>query len=223
MRNLDFPEPLTAERLQEIRDSLDASFSGPWKLVADLLGEVYRLKETVAALAAPYDPPDTVLTQHARNELTRAGFFQAEVDPAYQIPDTVIRLIREFSAARLPPISGEVALDAFDRLARGESLLVLTSHPSEWVDRTVEAGYQLWQNKHDPRAMSTDGGTTWFYTHTETPDRDALRDIVVGGGPGIGVVLGCRRCSWRDGFGAVDLPLLFERAALHQSECLGPS
>lgn len=206
--------------LREIDWAVGAALDSPWKYVIDLLDEVRRLKGVVETLVTEYDPPDSVLTAHGRAELQRAGYYDGYGEKNSAVASAVIRLLQDLSLSPLTGMDIELVLDAFDRLARGETLLSITAHPSEWADRTEAAGYALWQNKHDPRVLSTDGGATWFYTEKTAPDQcAAVRDMLIGGGIGVGAVLGCKKCQWRQEFGVIDLPLLIDRAQTHRAAC----
>lgn len=100
------------------------------------------------------------LVEHARRELNLCG--QTAEDPGYAA--SIVAAVAAFSCYGHSGGSAAVAIDQLHRLLKGETLSPLTSDPDEWEDRRAESGYPLWQNRRDSRAMSEDGGKTWWYT-----------------------------------------------------------
>lgn len=102
---------------------------------------------------------DSRLVAHARRELELCG--QAAQDPRYAA--AVVRAVKEFASYGHSGGSAGVAVAQLARLLLFEPLSPITSDPGEWLDRSAESGYPLWQNVRDGRAMSGDGGHTWWY------------------------------------------------------------
>lgn len=102
---------------------------------------------------------DSNLVAHAERELRLSG--QTEEDPDYAA--SIVRAVKEFASQRHSGGSASVAIEQLHRLLRFETLSPLTSDPDEWEDRTEMSGHPLWQNRRDSRAMSEDGGKTWWF------------------------------------------------------------
>jgi hypothetical protein len=103
------------------------------------------------------------LVEHARRELELCG--QTAEDPGYT--STLVASVAAFASYGHSGGSASVAIDQLTRLLRFEALSPLTSDPAEWEDRTEMSGYPLWQNVRDSRAMSNDGGKTWWLVGSE--------------------------------------------------------
>lgn len=99
------------------------------------------------------------LVDHARRELDLCG--QMAEDPGYSA--SLIASIAAFASYGHSGGSASVAIDQLTRLLRGEALTALTSDPAEWIDRSAESGYPMWQNRRDGRAFSHDSGKTWAF------------------------------------------------------------
>jgi hypothetical protein len=97
------------------------------------------------------------LVEHARRELELCG--QAAEDPGYSA--SIVAAVAAFSSWGHSGGSAMVAIDQLTRLLNYEALSPLTSDPGEWLDRSEESGYPLWQNIRDSRVFSEDGGQTW--------------------------------------------------------------
>ncbi len=95
---------------------------------------------------------------HARRELERIG---EERDVIYWY----LSVIRMFAGVRHSGESARVLLSVLERLLRYEPLTDLTDDPAEWIDRGEVNGMPWWQNTRDSRAMSHDGGKTYWMTH----------------------------------------------------------
>jgi hypothetical protein len=97
--------------------------------------------------------------EHAKRELELSG--QWAEDYAYCA--ALVAAIDAFASYGHSGGSAHVALEQLDRLLRFETLSPLTTDPGEWEDRSEISGRPWWQNKRDPRAMSHDGGKTWWF------------------------------------------------------------
>lgn len=95
------------------------------------------------------------LEEHARRELTRIG-----EEP--EVIDWYCRVIAEYSTIGHSGGSAEIAAEILYSLLKYEPLSELTDDPEEWEDQTEISGYPVWQNIRDSRAMSKDGGKTYW-------------------------------------------------------------
>jgi len=106
--------------------------------------------------------PESNLFAHARYELERIG----------EEPFTVewyLSVVRAFAAFGHTGTSAAVTLSVLERLLRFEPLTELTDDPAEWIDRSHVTLQPWWQNARDGRAMSHDGGKTYWLVN----ERDA--------------------------------------------------
>lgn len=97
----------------------------------------------------------TNMVEHARRELEGIG----------EEPDTIdwyCRVVAEFASYGHSGGSAAVTADMLGRLLRYEALRPITSDPAEWVDVSEMSGSPWWQNARDSRAMSHDGGQTYW-------------------------------------------------------------
>lgn len=95
---------------------------------------------------------------HARRELERIG----------EEPGVIARylsVVRAFAACGHSGGSAAVMASVLERLLRFKPLSELTDDPAEWEDRSEISGQPWWQNTRDSRAMSHDGGETYWMTH----------------------------------------------------------
>jgi hypothetical protein len=95
------------------------------------------------------------LVAHARRELELIG---EEPD----VIDWYCRTVREFASYGHSGGSASVTIPVLNKLLQYEPLTPLTADPAEWTDRSEMSGYPLWQNARDSRAMSEDGGATYW-------------------------------------------------------------
>lgn len=102
--------------------------------------------------------PESGLVAHARRELERIG------EEDYVI-DWYLSVVRAFTGFGHSGGSASVMLSVLERLLRYEPLTELTDDPVEWIDRSEMSGMPWWQNARDSRAMSHDGGRTYWMTH----------------------------------------------------------
>lgn len=95
---------------------------------------------------------DSDLVQHARRELELCG-----------------QTVEGFVS--YPGHSGGsafVAREMLHALLGHQALSPLTDDPTEWIDRSEMSGEPWWQNIRDSRAMSHDGGTTYWLIDDES-------------------------------------------------------
>lgn len=121
------------------------------------------------------------LVQHARRELELCGQF-AE-DPAYA--QSILAAVAAFASYGHSGGSAAAGVMQLGELLRFEALSPLTSDPAEWH----EAGEGLWQNLRDSRAMSNDGGKTWWFVESRHPGERCYN------GGDLGVLERCQQCG----------------------------
>ncbi len=132
----------------------------------------------------------TTLVEHARRELTLLG-----EDPPFAA--SLIAALEGFTTYRHSGGSAESGIDLLERLLRREALTPITSDPAEWIDRSEESGSPMWQNARDSRAISTDGGKTWWYVEARHPGERCHRRGKLGT---------LKRCGECGGTGVLFLP-----------------
>jgi hypothetical protein len=144
---------------------------------------------------APGVPQSVV---HASRELIRAGVFAS--DPEFA--GALLAAVCGFHSYRHSGGSAESGIETLMRLLRRESLLPVTADPEEWAH--PEAGPPdvdtWWQNRHDSRALSRDGGKTWWFAEGRHPGE---RCYSPDGGDVLGVLEECPGCGGR---GVVHVP-----------------
>lgn len=111
------------------------------------------------------------LVQHARAELSR--FPNEDID----FKESLVNAVKGFVSYRgHSGNSAEIAVHMIAALLRGENLMPLTDAPEEWVLHSAgQYGTEIdmWQNKRNSKAISEDGGKTYFLVddnHEEDPD-----------------------------------------------------
>jgi hypothetical protein len=115
------------------------------------------------------------LVSHAREEMQRAGLFDADADYGGMIAECVIELMEKFAAQGHSGESARQTLSLFGTLARFEVLMPVTSDPAEWMNVSEHGGPNgkpIWQNRRKSSCFSNDGGQTWY-------DIDAPSDSAV--------------------------------------------
>lgn len=103
------------------------------------------------------------LVEHAKRELDLLG--QTAEDPGYSA--SIVATVAAFASYGHSGGSASVAIHHLTRLLNFEPLSPITADPAEWVDRSEMSGQPWWQNVRDSRAMSHDGGKTWWYVGAE--------------------------------------------------------
>lgn len=96
------------------------------------------------------------LVKHARRELELLG-----EEPEFV--EGYLNVIRAFSDMGHSGGSAMVAIPVINTLLQFKNLKPLTNHPEEWYkhEGAGENGTDLWQNKRNSEAFSTDGGRTY--------------------------------------------------------------
>lgn len=95
------------------------------------------------------------LVEHARRELTLFG-----EDP--ETIDAIASVVQAFADTGPSGGSAPYIIAYLEKLLRFEPLTPLTNDPGEWTDRSDISGYPVWQSNRDGRAMSEDGGKTYW-------------------------------------------------------------
>lgn len=98
------------------------------------------------------------LVEHARRELQLCG--QTAEDPEYAA--SIVRAVEAFASYGHSGGSAVVAREQLYALVGYEPLSPLTDAGSEWTDVSVMSGRPMWQNIRDSRAISEDGGKTYW-------------------------------------------------------------
>lgn len=118
------------------------------------------------------EPAESNLVQHARRELALLG----EGPPEFV--ESIVGAVRAFCSFRHSGGSAEMAIEYVHDLLRSRALTPLTRDPAEWEDRSEMSGTPWWQNTRDSRAMSHDGGRTyWLVDDQPNADRDLPRYV----------------------------------------------
>lgn len=101
------------------------------------------------------------LVQHARREL-------ALIDEDADTVAGLLKVVQAFADGGHSGGSAPYAIAYLEQLLRFEPLSPITDDPAEWIDRSDISSYPIWQSVRDPRAMSEDGGLTyWLVTEAE--------------------------------------------------------
>jgi hypothetical protein len=110
------------------------------------------------------------LVEHARRELTLTG-----EDP--DVVDWFCRVVTEFASFGHSGGSAAATIPVLNELLRYRALTPLTDSPDEWVDRSEQSGYPLWQNVRDSRAMSENGGKTYWLVEDDADSGDGITPV----------------------------------------------
>lgn len=107
------------------------------------------------------------LVDHARRELILSG--QYREDPVFA--QSILNAVKAFASYHgHSGMSADIARDMLHTLLNYENLSPLTDNPAEWIDRSEESGYPLWQNNRNSRAFSTDNGKTYMLVSADKHD-----------------------------------------------------
>ena len=119
------------------------------------LVEVSAEQQDTPVEDTPWDPEDSGLIQHARQELAIVG----EEDDVVEWYISVIKKFAEFGHSGA---SAEYTTRVLERLLRYQHLTPINSDPQYWR----EAAEGVWQSTRNPEYFSNDGGQT-FYSLSE--------------------------------------------------------
>ncbi len=104
------------------------------------------------------------LVEHARRELALIGEEQSTIDG-------LVSVVGAFAECGHSGGSAPYAIAYLERLLRFEPLTPITNDPAEWTDQSEISGHPWWQSVRDSRAMSHDGGKTyWLVTDNSSGD-----------------------------------------------------
>jgi hypothetical protein len=87
------------------------------------------------------------LVSFARDELTRAGFFDQDADYGGLLGHAVMKMMEVFSEEEHSGASAALAVSLFEKLARFQPLTPLTGDADEWNEVGVQNGRPLFQNR----------------------------------------------------------------------------
>lgn len=109
-------------------------------------------------------PINESLVDYGKEELDRAGLFDADSDYEGMIGTAVLELLDTFGKQGHSGMSAELTRELFTRLSNFEPLSPLTDDPNEWTDMTEYGSPDdpLWQSKRNPACFSRDGGKTHY-------------------------------------------------------------
>ena len=114
------------------------------------------IEDLVWGDGTPVVKQESHLVQHARRELNAIN----------EDPETVegyLKVIQAFSDMRHSGTSAAHAIGTLALLFSYQNLSPLTDDPEEWmhIAKDVAGQPNLWQNRRNPEAFSTDGGQTY--------------------------------------------------------------
>jgi hypothetical protein len=102
------------------------------------------------------------LTDHAFEELKRAGLFDKDSDYSGELGKNVLALVELFSKQGHSGFSAAMARELFNKLSDFKVLTPISGNPSEWNDVSEFVGRHCWQSKRDPSLFSEDDGQNWY-------------------------------------------------------------
>lgn len=104
------------------------------------------------------------LVRHAREELRRAGMFDADADYGPGYAEHIVDIVRVVSEGGHSGGSMFGILAILPKLLAFEVLTPITSDPDTWTHIAEEiGGKNFWQSKRQPDCFSRDGGKTWYF------------------------------------------------------------
>ena len=126
-------------------DQLGVTGAGKVKSMSEFLE---RAKLAWALLLAK----DTGLTKHVRSEISR-------IDTDVVLNCT--NIARVFSLERHSGGSASIVIPWIQKALSWEPIAPLTGEEDEWLDRSEEAGYPLWQNRRCSRVFKDADGSAY--------------------------------------------------------------
>lgn len=88
----------------------------------------------------------STLLQNTKTELRAAGLFDPDADYDGAVAVCVTALMETFVSYGQSGGSAHQVLALFEKLANHKPITPLTGEDNEWIDRSKESGYPLWQN-----------------------------------------------------------------------------
>ena len=98
------------------------------------------------------------LMEFAKDELTRAGLFDADSDYNGEVGKAVMRLMEQFAEDGHSGASAAYTIGLFERLAKFEPLTPLTGEDDEWTEVGEQNGGPLFQSKRCPHVFKDNTG-----------------------------------------------------------------
>jgi hypothetical protein len=99
------------------------------------------------------------LQAFAREEMTRAGLFDADSDYDGMLGEAVMKMIDVFADEGHSGFSAGMAISIFEKVARYQPLSPLTGEDDEWMDIADQNdGGTLYQNKRCSHVFKDDNG-----------------------------------------------------------------
>lgn len=95
-----------------------------------------------------------MLTDFAREELTRAGMFDKDSDYGGMLGEAVMKMVEQFADEGHSGFSAGMAVSIFGKLAKYEPITPLTGADDEWN----EIGNGMWQSRRSPRVFKDANG-----------------------------------------------------------------
>lgn len=111
------------------------------------------------------------LQNFARDELARAGLFDADSDYDGMLGTSVMELINVFARQGHSGFSAGMVASIFAKLVAYEPLTPLTFDADEWEDRSEMSGAMLWQNNRQSTIFSELPGVSWYNLDEEGQPR----------------------------------------------------
>ena len=94
------------------------------------------------------------LESHAKRELELVG-------ESPEFTEMYLAAIRGFMSYGHSGGSASVAIPTLSKLLNWEAISPLTDDPEDWISRSEESGYPLWQSRRNSAAFSEDKGRTY--------------------------------------------------------------
>lgn len=169
---------LDLELLRRLASGVGGARTGALKR-AGLLEWKITPRGTEALNAASMGEPvrESRTVEFARDELRRAGMFDADADYGGELGEAILDVVRAFCGHGHSGGSASIALAILERLLRHKPLTPITSDPDEWLDISEMMDGPLWQNRRSPSCFSMDGGASWY-----DQDGDDRYDVLRGAG-----------------------------------------
>lgn len=110
------------------------------------------------------------LVDHAKRELTLCG--QYAEDPAYA--QSLIAAVAAFASYGHSGGSAGIGIYQLTTLLQFGNLSPLTNDPDEWHNVSAQSSTEMWQNRRNSEAFSTDGGKTYYLLSERDDDKRVM-------------------------------------------------
>lgn len=101
------------------------------------------------------------LTDHAKYELERAGWFDPDSFYGDMMGNAVLKMVELFAEEGHSGMSASIAIGLFKKVASFEPLTPLTGEDNEWVDHGEGLGRGRFQNKRCGHVFKDEDGTAY--------------------------------------------------------------